>query len=131
VLDVRAYTEEVHPEAVYQALLDRGVFALEHCDVCGRAHYSPRVLCPHCGSDALNWVESAGLGTVYSTTTIAPRGRDPYAVVLIDLDDGVRLMSNVVGIPPAEVAIGERVRVQIEPRETGAVPLFVPAGASA
>jgi uncharacterized protein len=129
VLDVRAYTEQVHPEAVYQALLDQGVFALERCDACGRAHYSPRVLCPHCGSDALSWVESTGQGTVYSTTTIAPRGRVPYAVVLIDLDDGVRLMSNVVGIPAAQVAIGGRVRVQIESRETGAVPLFIEADA--
>jgi uncharacterized OB-fold protein len=129
VLDVRGYTDEVHPEAVYQALLDRGVFALERCEACGRAHYSPRVLCPYCGSDRLGWVESTGLGTVYSTTAIAPRGKEPYAVALIDLDDGVRMMTNVVGIPAADVAIGSRVRVLIEPRESGAVPVFTELGA--
>jgi uncharacterized OB-fold protein len=80
------------------------------------------VLCPHCGSDALRWTESTGLGTIYSSTTIAPRGREPYAVVLVDLDDGVRLMSNAA----PDVAIGTRVSLRIEPRDAGAVPLFTP-----
>jgi hypothetical protein len=124
VLDVAGYTDEVHPQAVYQALLDRGVLAVHRCDACGRAHYSPRVMCPYCGSAALSWTESEGLGTVYSTSTVAPRGTEPYAVVLVDLDDGVRMMSNVVGMPADDVRIGMRVKSRIEPREGGDVPLF-------
>jgi uncharacterized OB-fold protein len=124
VLDVADYTHEVHPEAVYQALLEKGVLAVLRCNDCGRAHYSPRVLCPHCGSPSTAWTQSEGLGTVYSSSTVAPRGKEPYAVVLVDLDDGVRLMSNVVGTPPEDVVIGMRVRSRIEPRESGAIPVF-------
>jgi uncharacterized OB-fold protein len=129
VLDVAGYTDEVHPEAVYQALLDNGVLAVHRCDACGRAHYSPRVLCPYCGSTSLSWTASEGLGTVYSTSTLAPRGTEPYAVVLVDLDDGIRMMSNVVGIPADDVRIGMRVKSRIEPREGGAVPIFEPVDA--
>lgn len=124
MLTVTDYTGEVHPEAVYQALLDHDVFALPVCGQCGRAHYSPRVLCPHCGSTSLSWQQSAGLGTVYSTSTISPRNAEPYAVVLVDLDEGPRLMSNVVGIPAGEVQIGLRVRARIVQREDGAVAMF-------
>lgn len=124
VLPVAEYTDEVHPEAVYQALLDRGIFALHTCARCGRAHYSPRVMCPHCGSTELTWEESDGLGTVYSTSTIAPRDAEPYAVVLVDLDDGPRVMSNVVGIAADDVRIGLRVQGRVISRDGFAVPLF-------
>lgn len=124
VLTVTDYTGEVHPEAVYQALLDHDVFALHGCVQCGRAHYSPRVLCPYCGSTSFRWQRSDGLGTVYSTSTISPRNAEPYAVVLVDLDEGPRLMSNVVGIPAGEVQIGMRVRARIVHREDGAVAMF-------
>jgi uncharacterized protein len=124
VLTVADYTDEVHPEAVYQALLDHDVFAVRACTKCGRPHYSPRVICPHCGSTSLTWRRSDGLGTVYSTSTISPRGKEPYAVVLVDLDDGPRLMSNVVGIAAADVRIGMRVKVRIANRDGGAVAMF-------
>jgi uncharacterized OB-fold protein len=124
VLTVADYTAEVHPEAVYQALLDHDIFALHRCLQCGRAHYSPRVLCPYCGSTSLTWQQSDGLGTVYSTSTISPRNAEPYAVVLVDLDEGPRLMSNVVGIPAGDVRIGLRVRARIVHREDAAVAMF-------
>jgi uncharacterized protein len=131
VLDVGDYTEEVHPAGVYQALLDARVFALPRCEQCSRMHYSPRVLCPHCGSEALHWEISSGRGTVYSTSTLTPRGGEPYAVILVDLDDGPRMMSNIVGTAADEVRIGMRVTVFIESRDGTAVPLFegVPPGA--
>jgi uncharacterized OB-fold protein len=123
-LDVSRYTQEVHPEAVYQALLDSGIFAVRSCRSCGRSHYSPRVLCPHCGSTDLAWQQSRGSGVVYSTSTVSRRGADPVAVVLVDVDEGFRLMSNVVGIPPDDVQIGMRVNVRIDARDEGAVPVF-------
>jgi uncharacterized OB-fold protein len=124
VLVVTDHTDELHPEAVYQALLERGIFALPQCEACGRLHYSPRVLCPFCGSDSLGWSELSGDGTVYSTSTITPRGETAYAVVLIDLAEGPRLMSNVVGLPADDVRIGTRVRARIDSRPDGAVPVF-------
>jgi uncharacterized protein len=124
VLTVADYTDQVHPEAVYQALLDQDVFAVHTCARCGRAHYSPRVICPHCGSTDLEWKRSEGLGTVYSVSVLSPRGKPPYAVALVDLDEDVRLMSNVVGIAPEDVRIGMRVKVRVEHRDGGAVALF-------
>jgi uncharacterized OB-fold protein len=123
-LDISRYTQEVHPEAVYQALLDSGVFAVHSCRSCGRAHYSPRVLCPYCGSTDLGWQHSLGSGVVYSTSTVSRRGADSVAVVLVDVDEGFRLMSNVVGIAPDDVRIGMRVSVRIDARDGGAVPVF-------
>jgi hypothetical protein len=123
-LNVSDYTDQVHPEAVYQALLDADVLAVHSCASCGRGHYSPRVVCPYCGSTSLIWQRSGGTGTVYSTSAVARRGAEPVAVVLVDLDDGIRLMSNVVGMPAGDVRIGMRVKVRIEHREDGAVPLF-------
>jgi uncharacterized OB-fold protein len=124
LLRMQDYSDETHPEAAYQELLDRGIFALYTCTLCDRAHYSPRVLCPFCGSDSLAWRQSEGHGVVYSMSTIEPRGRDPYVVALIDLDDGPRLMSNVIGISADQVGIGMRVKARIEVRNGSAVPLF-------
>jgi uncharacterized OB-fold protein len=121
---VRDYSDETHPEGVYQTLLDQGIFALHTCTRCHRAHYSPRVLCPFCGSDCLAWQESQGRGLVYSASTIVPRGGEPYVVALVDLDDGPRLMSNVIGMPADQVRIGMRVQVRIDVRNDTAIPLF-------
>jgi uncharacterized OB-fold protein len=60
---------------------------------------------------ALEWRTSAGLGTVYSTTTVHPRGEAPHNVALIDLDEGFRMLSRVEGVAPGAVAIGMRVAV--------------------
>jgi uncharacterized OB-fold protein len=73
------------------------------------------MVCPHCGGASLAWVEPKGTGTVYSTTTVRRKleaGGD-YDVSLVDLDEGVRMMSRVEGVPPTEVKIGMRVRAKI------------------
>lgn len=120
-----------HPAEVYQRLLDAGVLALPRCAACLRMHYPPRVLCPHCGSDTpMTWQRPSGRGTVYSTSTLTPRGEAPYVVVLVDLDEGLRLMSNVVDVPADEVKIGMRVEVRVGHRDGVAVPLFVPEAVS-
>jgi len=93
------------------------VFA-EHCargelayqvDADGRAVFHPRI-------GPYEWRVSAGLGTVYATTTVRPRGGEPYDVSLIDLDEGFRMMSRVRG----GGRIGQRVRVAFE----DGVPVF-------
>ena len=67
------------------------------------------------------WRVSDGTGTVHATTTVHRRGEDPYDLSLIDLDDGVRLMSRVVGLAPQDVRIGMRVRLAWD----GELPVFV------
>lgn len=131
MLAVTQYTDETQPSAVYQALLERGVFALSTCEECGKAHSPPRVLCPHCGSTALAWRRSAGTGTVYSMSTLTPRDREPYAVILVDLDDGPRIMSNIADMPADDVRIGMRVVVRVDTRNGQALPVFVAGGGDA
>ncbi len=88
--------------------------------VAGRAVFYPRVVAPGTGAGPLEWRTSAGLGTVYSTTTVHVRGEPPRNVALIDLDEGFRMMSRVEGMEPDAVRIGMRVRVRFQ----DGVPVF-------
>ncbi|MCD6076082.1 MAG: nucleic-acid-binding protein containing a Zn-ribbon [Ramlibacter sp.] len=113
------------PLAEYHEHLRAGRFMLQHCATCRAVVFSPRLYCPACKSDALRWQPAAGGGTVYAVTVIARRpdkGGD-YNVVLVDLDDGPRMMSRVVGVPAYEVRIGMRVRALITPGSGDEEPL--------
>ncbi|MGI5471924.1 Zn-ribbon domain-containing OB-fold protein [Streptomyces sp. CA-132043] len=97
------------PARAYREGLDRGELRYQRCDDCAGAVFPPRVLCPDCGSQELTWERSAGRGTVHSATVV--RGRDgARGIVLVDLDEGFRMMSRVDGIDPATVEIGTTVR---------------------
>ncbi len=113
-------------QAEHQAALDEGRFLIQRCAACARHVYFPRELCPHCGSHDLAWVEPRGGGTVHAVTTVrrkADAGGD-INVSLIDLDEGVRLMSRVEGIAPADVQIGRRVRARVAVSDGHGVVVF-------
>jgi uncharacterized OB-fold protein len=113
----------------YQAELDAGRFCIQQCPQCGQHVFTPRELCPHCGASPLRWVRAGGLGTVYSTSTIARKqdaGGD-YNVALIDLDEGVRMMARVEGVAPGAVRIGQRVRAHVAQHNGRGLVLFQPA----
>lgn len=114
--------------AVYNEALAAGQFRIQRCCACRRHVFYPRVICPHCASTELAWSEPSGLGTVYSTTVVrrpADKG-GPYNVALVDLDEGVRLMSRVEGVAPQAVQIGLRVRVQVAMLNGVPAPVFTP-----
>ncbi len=103
---------------------------IQHCKNCSGYIYPPRALCPHCGSLDLEAGEASGRGTVYSTTVVRrkpERGGD-YNVVLVDLEEGPRMMSRVDGIAPDKVQIGMEVTARVIARDDGNVVVFVPAG---
>lgn len=119
--------------ARHQAELDAGRFLIQQCSDCARHIYFPREVCPHCGSDALQLVPPQGTGTVHATTTVrrkAEAGGD-YNVSLVDLDEGVRLMSRVEGLAPADVAIGLRVRARVSVNDGAGVVVFDPVNGGA
>ena len=106
-----------------------GELRLQHCKSCGKARFYPRSRCPFCFGAEAEWRAISGLGTVYSYT-VAHRAfhpwfieRVPYVVALIDLDEGPRMMTNIVG-DPAKVRIGHRVRVVYEKYGDITLPLF-------
>jgi len=108
---------------------------LQRCARCNRVRYYPTVRCPHChGADAA-WEPMSGAGTVYSYSVVhralAPgfSERVPLVVVIVDLDEGVRMMSNVVGCDPDAVTIGMPVRVTWEDVDDAhTLPVFEPRG---
>ena len=113
-------------QARHLAELDAGRFLIQHCASCGKHIYFPREICPHCGSDALALVEPKGTGTVYAVTTVrrkADAGGD-LNVSLIDLDEGVRLMSRVDNLPPDLVRIGQRVKARVVVSDGKGLVLF-------
>lgn len=105
--------QETGVEAAYQKLLDEGRFMIQRCAACERHVFYPRQQCPHCGEEALTWVAPEGTGTVHAVTTVRrkPEAGGDINVSLIDLDEGVRMMSRVEGAMP--VTIGERVRARV------------------
>jgi uncharacterized OB-fold protein len=102
-------------QAQHQAALDDGRFLIQRCDACTKHVYFPRESCPHCGADRLAWVQPKGLGTVHALTTVRrkPDAGGDINVSLIDLDEGVRLMSRVEGVAPSALRIGQRVRARV------------------
>ncbi len=109
-----SYPVDSAPARTYAERLGEGVLAYQRCAECGSAVFYPRAICPACGGTDLVWHASSGRGTVYSTTSVSRRGDVPYCVCLVDLDDGFRLMSTVVGVPAEHVRIGQRVRGRVD-----------------
>ncbi|MCY1200724.1 hypothetical protein D9M72_121640 [compost metagenome] len=116
-------------EAQYRQALDQGRFLIQRCAGCDRAVFYPRMICPHCGADALAWIEPDGRGTVYATTVVRrkPDAGGDYNVALVDLREGVRLMSRVEGVAPEAVRIGMPVRAQVARRDGHGLVVFVPS----
>ena len=122
---------DTSPLSQYREYLSRGELGYQ-VDADGHSVFYPRVAPPAGVKGPLSWVASRGLGTVYATTWIAPRGEPAYNVALVDMDEGFRLMSRIESIAPEAVRIGMRVRVRMQPAEgdEGPYPVFEPAEAS-
>jgi hypothetical protein len=119
---------ETGPEAAWWAALADGRFLLQRSRSSGAFNFPPRVVEPGTGADDLEWVEAMGAGTVYSATIIHPKlPAAPYSVVLIDLDEGPRLMSRVDGVAAEDVRIGMRVAARIDRNGVAPVLVFDPA----
>ena len=95
----------------------RGELRIQRCSNCGLHHHYPRLACPHCGSDRLEWITASGLGTLYSFTVIRQNGiplfkeQVPFVVGLVDLDEpGARFIAQLPTVMPEDAVIGMRVR---------------------
>lgn len=110
----------------------QGDLVLQRCDACQQFVWYPRAICPSCQGAELTWTPAAGTGTVYAVSVhhkaALPELAEltPYAVVLVDLDEGVRMMARATGAPADAFAIGARVRWRPDPAG-GHAFLFEPA----
>lgn len=113
------------PERHWRAALAEGRFLLQRARSSGTVFFPPRLMEPGSGDDEWDWIEASGLGTVHAVTVIYPKPPlEPRAVVLVDLDEHVRLMSEVEGVAAEAIAIGLRVRARIGERDGAPLLLF-------
>jgi len=106
----------VHPDNQgFWEGVNRGELVIQRCRNCGAWAHPPRPMCPGCRSLEREWARSQGKGIVVSFVTYReashPGFRVPYSVVLVELEEGVRLVSNLVGVQPEEIRIGMPVEV--------------------
>lgn len=107
---------------------------LQWCRSCDRPVHFPREACPTCLGTELEFRPASGRATVYAVSVMAKPanptmdGRGPYAVALVDLAEGVRMLTNVITDGPETVAVGDAVTVAWEPLTDGRhLPVFVPS----
>jgi len=121
------------PDAEFRAHLAEGRLMLQRFRASGRPVLYPRLYCPETGEADYEWVEASGEGTVYATSVVRqrPEAGEPYNVALIDLAEGPRVMSRVIGVSPEEVRIGMTVAAEIDLSGAEPVLLFkAPGGTS-
>lgn len=123
------YFEGPGPEARFHAYLKEGRFMIQRSASTGAHVFYPRVVAPGTGEADLEWVEASGAGTVHATTVTRrrPEKGGDYNVALIDLAEGPRMMSRVVGIAPEDVRIGMKVRARIDALNGAPAVVFEPA----
>jgi hypothetical protein len=111
----------------------QGELRYQSCKDCKEVVFTPRAHCTSCGSGNLETKVSSGRGTVY-TYSVVRQSRHPnfadlgaYSVAYIDLDEGFRMLSNVVGVddPTKDVKVGQRVKVEFESQDSGDYPIPV------
>ena len=112
-----------------------GELRIQHCNDCQKFYFYPRPYCPTCLSEDVEWRTVSGRGTLASyNINYRPlpmfKSDAPQIIALIELDEGVRLMSTIVGVDPdpGQLPLGLRVRVGFEPRGDQQLPVFSPEG---
>ena len=113
-----------------------GRLVVQRCNGCGRLRHPPRPMCPDCLSLGFEVVQLSGRGSLYSYAILHhprhPAFDYPLIAALVDLDEGVRMVSNLAGVEVADVEIGMALEVGFDATDNGgAVPVFRPIGAAA
>jgi len=117
-----------------------GKLMIKRCRSCARAYFYPRDHCPKCWSTDTEWIEASGRATVYTFTVVYQndlppfRDRVPYVVACVDLEEGVRMTTNIEGCAPEDVRCGMAVTVAFrsemrDEERSVSLPVFRPSQA--
>lgn len=111
-----------------------GFLQMPMCNTCGDYNWFPRAMCRNCSGVDLTWYRLSGDATLYSFTIVEQRMKDQaverYVLALVDLAEGMRMMSHVVDVEVDEIVIGMPLRVCFEKMsEEISLPIFAPASA--
>ncbi|WP_424533548.1 Zn-ribbon domain-containing OB-fold protein [Sphaerisporangium viridialbum] len=112
-----------------------GELRIQHCDACARFYFYPRTSCRYCQSLDVRWRPVSGRATLasYVINRRPMWGTGPQVIALVDLDEGPRLMTNIVDVAadPEALTLGMRLEVRFEERGEMFLPMFAPAGGEA
>ena len=129
--DLPTIEDESRP--FWDAAKDRR-FLIVRCRACRHAHHYPRPFCPFCWSDDVMWEDANGQGTLYTYSTVYVndlfpfRDELPYIAAVVDLDEGPRVMTRLVGVDEHDLRVGMPVVVDFEQlTDELTVPVFRPA----
>ena len=114
-----------------------GRLLIRRCSACGRPHFYPRPFCPYCWSDDVAWEQASGRATLYTWSVVHVNDlppfpeRVPYVAAIVDLDEGPRMMTNVVDCEFDDLAVGMALEVTFrEETDDITLPVFRPRGSS-
>ena len=126
------------PDAETQPFWDAardGALLIRRCRDCGRFHFYPRPFCPACWSTNVEWVEANGRASLYTWSVVRRNDlppfneRVPYVAAVVDLDEGPRMMTNVVDCDFDALEIGMPLEVTFRPiSDDVTIPVFRPRG---
>jgi uncharacterized protein len=131
VMDAHVPVPDPETLPFWEAARERRLL-LRSCTDCGRPHYYPRPFCPFCWSEKVEWVEASGDASLYTYSVVhvndLPPFRDrlPYVAAVVELAEGPRMMTNLVGCTPDQVVIGMPLRVDFRDDGDFVVPVFRP-----
>jgi len=123
--------------ALYWRAALAGQLVIQRCSACAQFQFYPRRFCTKCLSDQIGWIEASGRGRIYTYTVcrIAAHpgfeARVPYAIAMVDLEEGPRMLAGIADVDLDRLTIGAAVRVCFEPiSENFALPMFELTGGS-
>ena len=113
----------------------RGELRIQRCNTCGKAYFYPRPFCPNCSSKDVAWFTASGKGKLYSYVinhrpAMGWQDAAPYVIAVVELDEGPRMMTNIVGVEPTPENLPIDLPVEVEwERQSDeiTIPLFHPA----
>ena len=117
----------------YWAAAAEGRLLVMRCDECDRFYHPPRARCPDCLSENTEWTEASGEGEIYAHSVTRQTGppydeATPYVVAYVELEEGPRMLTNVVTDEPEALSVGQSVEVVFHETDDGeyAIPRFRP-----
>ena len=122
-------TPDAETEPYWEAAREHRLL-LKRCRACERPHWYPRPFCPHCWSEDVDWAEASGRATLYTWSVVRrndlpPFGeRVPYVTAVVDLEEGPRMLTNLVDIPIDDVEIGMSLTVTWQDDGDYVLPVF-------
>ena len=130
---VKNHLPEPIPNADSQHYLEMAIqenLVIRQCKKCSQKHFMPRYLCPNCWSDDLEWIKASGNGIVHTYTIIRRpalqtfKQETPYVLAMIELEEGPRMIANVVGEGALDIQINDCVKLVFESRGEYKLPQF-------